>query len=81
MILVCSMIAWGLTLTVLWTVVCQFQSGITTVKRLHQVPCYKCQYFTNSHHLKCTVNPYIACSEAAINCGDYQIQSSSKYKY
>jgi hypothetical protein len=74
MILVCSILAWGMTLTILWTVFCQVQSGFASVKRLHQVPCHQCQYFTNSHHLKCTVNPHIACSESAINCGDYQPQ-------
>ncbi|WP_322744170.1 MULTISPECIES: hypothetical protein [unclassified Coleofasciculus] len=38
---------------------------------MHQIPCAYCQFFTNDHRLKCTVNPSIASSENAINCRDY----------
>jgi hypothetical protein len=50
----------------LWTVAHHWKTGFIYVKRLHQVPCHKCKYFTNSCYLKCTVNPHLACSEEAI---------------
>ncbi len=43
----------------------------TVAKRLHQIPCAKCQYFTGNHHLKCTVQPCFALTEEAINCLDF----------
>jgi hypothetical protein len=72
MILICSVLAWGIAFSICWTIVHQSQTGFIHVKRLHNVPCYNCKYFTNSCHLKCTVNPSVACSEAAIDCRDYQ---------
>jgi hypothetical protein len=42
------------------------------LKRLHQIPCDRCLYFTGCHHLKCTVNPYKAFTEDAISCKDFQ---------
>jgi hypothetical protein len=41
-------------------------------QRLHQVPCSRCQFFTNCTVLKCTVHPDIALSEQAIHCPDFQ---------
>ncbi|MEM7590261.1 MAG: hypothetical protein AAF383_01850, partial [Cyanobacteria bacterium P01_A01_bin.83] len=32
------------------------------LKRLHQIPCDKCAYFTRDYRLKCTVNPMLAMS-------------------
>jgi hypothetical protein len=42
---------------------------------MHQIPCAKCQFFTNDHRLKCTVNPIIANTERAICCSDYSQQN------
>jgi hypothetical protein len=44
---------------------------VDTARTMHSVPCAKCQFFTNSYCLKCTVHPYIALTEAAIDCRDY----------
>jgi len=41
-------------------------------QRLHKIPCSDCQYFTDSHLLKCTLHPYIALTEDAIECTDYE---------
>ena len=49
-----------------------FHSGINYVKRLHQIPCSRCTFFTGDYRLKCTVHPYSALTETAINCGDYE---------
>lgn len=46
--------------------------GFLIAKKMHQIPCSKCQFFTNDYRLKCTAQPYIANTEEAINCSDYQ---------
>jgi hypothetical protein len=48
------------------------KAGITHLKKLHQVPCSRCAFFTNDYRLKCTVNPLTAMSEEAINCRDFE---------
>jgi hypothetical protein len=71
MILFCSMIAWGLTVSGFLTICYNWKTGITHLYQLHRVPCSKCQYFTNSCYLKCTINPHLACTEQAIGCRDF----------
>jgi hypothetical protein len=41
-------------------------------KQMHKVPCTNCQFFTDNYRLKCSVNPYIANTEDAIDCSDYR---------
>ncbi|WP_310482088.1 hypothetical protein [Chamaesiphon sp. VAR_48_metabat_403] len=41
------------------------------LKRLHQIPCDRCIFFTGEYQLKCTVHPYKAFHEDAIDCRDY----------
>ncbi len=48
--------------------------GFAYVKRLHNIPCERCVFFTGDYRLKCTVKPYIALSEGAIDCQDFQHQ-------
>lgn len=45
--------------------------GIAHVKRLHQIPCPNCQFFTDDFRLKCTLHPTYALTEEAINCCDF----------
>ncbi|MEM6401730.1 MAG: hypothetical protein AAF757_16100 [Cyanobacteria bacterium P01_D01_bin.116] len=54
------------------TVVRAFKQGAEQLKKLHQIPCYKCDFFTNDYRLKCTVHPTIACSEEALGCIDFE---------
>jgi hypothetical protein len=42
------------------------------LKKLHQIHCDRCVFFTGEHNLKCTVHPYKAFHEEAIGCVDYQ---------
>jgi len=35
------------------------------------VPCPRCQYFTNNQFLKCTLHPTTALTEQAVDCIDY----------
>jgi hypothetical protein len=41
------------------------------LKKLHQIPCDRCIFFTGEYQLKCTVHPYKAFQEEAIGCRDY----------
>ncbi|MEM7591221.1 MAG: hypothetical protein AAF383_06825 [Cyanobacteria bacterium P01_A01_bin.83] len=45
---------------------------IAQAKRMHQIPCTKCRFFTGDYRLKCTVNPSFANTEKAIGCSDYR---------
>ena len=69
---VCFVAAWSLVLTVSWRLVSAIRYGIARTKRLHQIPCTDCQFFTGNYHLKCTVHPDSALSEQAIDCIDYE---------
>lgn len=68
---VCFVTAWALVVLLLWNIWTTASDGITTVKRLHQIPCANCQFFTGDYHLKCTVHPTFALTEEAINCSDF----------
>jgi hypothetical protein len=61
----------SLIFLVLWTIWSATQEAVKTGKRLHQIPCANCQYFTGNYHLKCTLHPKAALTEEAINCLDY----------
>lgn len=47
------------------------QDGVARLKRLHQIPCSRCAYFTGDYRLKCTVHPCKALTEDALDCRDY----------
>lgn len=58
-----------------FTIVSLFRTtreGINYLKRLHEIPCHSCTYFTNNYCLKCTVHPSRALTEEAIACPDYE---------
>jgi hypothetical protein len=46
-------------------------SELVNFKRLSSIPCHKCQFFDNNQHLPCAVQPALALSVEAVNCGDY----------
>ena len=54
------------------SVVRAFKEGAEQVRKLHRIPCYKCDFFTNDYRLKCTVHPSLACSEEALGCMDFE---------
>jgi hypothetical protein len=47
------------------------------VRRLHQIPCSNCIFFTGDYKLKCAVHPCKALTEEAIGCTDYQMAKKS----
>ena len=55
-----------------WSLISFTLDAIAQAKRMHQIPCTKCRFFTGDYHLKCTVSPGIANTEEAIGCSDYQ---------
>ncbi|MGD1850694.1 MAG: hypothetical protein ACFCBU_08825 [Cyanophyceae cyanobacterium] len=69
---ICFAAAWlfvGSLTSNLWHLM---REGKQRLETLHQIPCSKCQYFTNDFRLKCTVHPTIALSEDAVNCSDFE---------
>jgi len=64
----------GLTLAgvFLWSVWTAGKDGVARLRRLHQIPCDRCVFFTGDYRLKCTVHPVKALTEDAINCTDYE---------
>jgi hypothetical protein len=69
---ICFLCAWLLVVLLFWSLLSTIRDSVTRAKRMHQIPCTGCQFFTNDYRLKCTVNPHIANSEAAIDCSDYR---------
>ncbi|HCF28851.1 MAG TPA: hypothetical protein DEV81_16990 [Cyanobacteria bacterium UBA11049] len=68
---VCFVITWTLIALFFWNIWEAARQGINNVKRMHQIPCSKCEYFTDDYILKCTVHPHSACTEEAIGCTDF----------
>lgn len=69
---ICFVSAWGFVIAIAWSLWSAVRDGVSTTKRLHQIPCSDCQYFTGDYRLKCTIRPSVANTEAAIDCLDYQ---------
>lgn len=73
----CFVTAWSFILLLAWNIGFMIRSAVNQGVKMHKIPCANCQYFVRSYHLKCTVNPDIALSEAAIDCPDYQDSRTS----
>lgn len=74
---ICFVAAWGILGMALWSMWSAARDSISTAKKMHQIPCANCQFFTDDYRLKCTVHPYIANTEAAIDCADFQVKPNS----
>lgn len=73
MLTICFVCLWVLMILIFLVSIFQaFRHGTTNLKKLHQIPCSKCDFFTNDYRLKCTVHPVKACTEEAINCFDFE---------
>ena len=73
----CFVLAWGLTIIALLGVFRAVRDAIATSQKMHAIPCTNCRFFTNNHRLKCTVQPFIANTEQAIQCREFEINSHS----
>ncbi|MBE9116104.1 hypothetical protein IQ249_09375 [Lusitaniella coriacea LEGE 07157] len=70
----CFVLAWGYAIALVWGLISMARDATTTAKRMHEVPCTTCRFFTDNYHLKCSVQPTIAETEEAIGCRDYSPQ-------
>lgn len=70
---------WTLISTFLfWRLMTISKRAVNHLKRLHQIPCSNCAYFTGDYRLKCTVNPLVAMSETAIGCRDFMVRTDTR---
>lgn len=72
---ICLVTAWTIVGLLVWNIWAAIADAFTTTKRMHEIPCANCQYFTGDYHLKCTVRPFSALTEDAIQCHDYDPES------
>jgi hypothetical protein len=70
--LFCGFCAWAISILGFCSILISMRKGIKHVKKLHQIPCAGCDYFTNDYRLKCTVHPIKCCTEDAIGCRDFE---------
>lgn len=73
---ICLVAAWAFMFLVVWSAWAVIRDAAKQAVHLHQIPCANCQFFTGDYHLKCTVHPSTAMSEAAINCPDYRARTN-----
>jgi hypothetical protein len=67
-----SLSAWILMITLASNIFRFVADVIKRTRKMHEIPCTNCRYFTNDYHLKCTIQPQIANTELAIDCPDFQ---------
>jgi hypothetical protein len=67
-----SFCAWMLVFLSLWKTWVMIKINLNYLKRLHQIPCSDCVFFTGDYRLKCSVHPYKALSEEALDCQDFE---------
>lgn len=64
--------AWGLFAVLILTIITVIVEVHKRSRKMHEIPCTDCRYFTGNFYLKCSVNPHIANTELAISCRDFQ---------
>ncbi len=52
---------------------------LKTSRPLAQLPCKKCQFFSNNPYMKCAVNPHVAMTPAATDCSDYRSRNPNNF--
>lgn len=68
----CFVLAWGIVGVGMWSVWAALRDSVQRARRMHQIPCAGCRYFSGDYLLKCPVHPQEALSEAAIGCPDFE---------
>ena len=74
----CFMVTWSTVAITIWNIARNLRSGIENVRQMHRIPCSRCQYATNSHYLKCSIQPFTAFSEEAIGCMDFEAKDETE---
>nr|WP_072040827.1 hypothetical protein [Tolypothrix bouteillei] len=78
--LLCFITICVLTVFMLWSMWRAAGIGFATIKRLHQIQCSNCRFFTGDYRLKCTIHPIFALTEEAINCSDFCVKNKPVQK-
>jgi hypothetical protein len=76
-ILFCCLVWSAVFNYIFWRIWKTSQEAIAYLRRLHQIPCSRCTFFTGDYRLKCTVNPLCAMSEQAIYCRYFELKKDS----
>lgn len=63
--------AWTMLGLILIQIYRMFTEGSAHARKLHQIPCAGCQYFSGDYTLKCALHPSRAGTIEAIECGDF----------
>lgn len=74
---ICLVAAWSSVFLVTWSILAAIRDAAKMTRKLHQIPCSTCQFYTDSYYLKCPVHPSKALTEDAIHCPDYFAQRNS----
>lgn len=72
----CFFLAWTFLVLLGWSLLSAIWDTTVRAKQMHEIPCTHCRFFTNDHRLKCTIQPFIANTEEAIDCSDYCPQNN-----
>lgn len=72
---ICFVAAWMLIGISAWSLWSAVRDGVQRARRMHQIPCAQCQYFSGDYLLKCPVHPREALSESAIGCPDFESEA------
>ncbi|MEO1430774.1 MAG: hypothetical protein AAFV71_17265 [Cyanobacteria bacterium J06633_8] len=73
----CAFCAWSIVILSIISFCLMFKKGTNHLKKLHDIPCAGCDFFTNDYRLKCTIHPSLACSEEAIDCIDFEPKTAN----
>lgn len=69
---ICFVCTWAMIIFAFSRSIQTLKAGRDHLASLHEIPCSQCQYFTQNYSLKCTVHPYEALTQDAINCLDFE---------
>ena len=72
MIPLCFVAIWATVVCVISNTWKPSRKEIERSQQTAQLPCKKCAYFSNNPYVKCAVNPHIAMTKSANDCGDFQ---------
>lgn len=78
---ICFVCTWTIFILLGWNIWTAIRDSVKQARRMHEIPCANCQFFTNNHRLKCPVHPQKALTDAAIGCLDYDPTSYTAISY
>ncbi|MCY7278469.1 MAG: hypothetical protein LH702_33215 [Phormidesmis sp. CAN_BIN44] len=67
----CFVAIWAAVVCVISNTWKPSRKEIERSRQTAQLPCKKCAYLSNNPYVKCAVNPHIAMTRSANDCGDF----------